>query len=145
VSNDAEWIRRYRAALNEADAGKRLTRIDEAERTLKQALRQAIERGDSDHRHRISEALHHLTLLRKDIQEERSEMSNKIERSGCRFSMKSMDGKLQIEMELFHATVPTLASVNLSFEVLKGIKPEQARELIDKMNDVIIGVALAPK
>jgi hypothetical protein len=47
VSNDAEWIRRYRAALNEADAGKRLTRIDEAERTLKQALRQAIERGDS--------------------------------------------------------------------------------------------------
>jgi hypothetical protein len=145
VSNDVEWIRRYRAALNEADASKRLTRIDEAERTLKQALRQAIEKGDSEHRHRISEALHHLTLLRKDIQEERSEMSNKIERSGCRFSMKSMDGKLQIEMELFHATVPTLASVNLSFEVLRGIKPEQARDLVDKMNDVIIGVALAPK
>ena len=48
-------------------------------------------------------------------------------------------------MELFHSTVPTLASVNLSFEVLRGITPEQARELVDKMNDVIIGVALAPK
>src|SRR2546430_17149685 len=40
----------------------RLTRIEEAERALKQALRLAIEKGDSDQRHRISEALHHLTL-----------------------------------------------------------------------------------
>jgi hypothetical protein len=145
VSNELEWIGQYRAALNEADASKRLTRIDEAERTLKQALRRAIEKGDSEHRHRISEALHHLSLLRKQIQEKRSEKSNQIERSGCRFSMKNIDGKLQIEMELFHATVPTLASVNLSFELLRGIQPERARELVDKMNDVIIGVALAPK
>ena len=72
-------------------------------------------------------------------------MSNKIERSGCRFHMKSSDGRHQIEMEIFHATVPTLASVNLSFELLRGINPEQARELVDKMNDVIIGVALTPK
>jgi hypothetical protein len=68
VSNDLEWIRQYRAALNEADPSKRLTRIDEAERTLKQALRQAIEKGDSDQRHAISEALHHMTFLREDIQ-----------------------------------------------------------------------------
>jgi hypothetical protein len=39
--------------------------------------------------------------------------------------------------------VPTLASVNLSFEVLSGIKPEQAR--VEKMNDVLIGVVLRPK
>jgi hypothetical protein len=57
VSSDLEWIGQYRAALNEADASKWLTRIDEAERTLKQALRRAIEKGDSDQRHRISEAL----------------------------------------------------------------------------------------
>jgi hypothetical protein len=49
VSNELEWIGQYRAALNEADASKRLTRIDEAERTLKQALRRAIEKGDSEH------------------------------------------------------------------------------------------------
>ncbi len=70
MSNDIEWIRQYRAALNESDPGKRLRRIEEAERVLKQALRLAIEKGDSDQGHRISEALHHLTLLRKDIQEE---------------------------------------------------------------------------
>jgi hypothetical protein len=57
--------------------------------------------------------------------------------------MTSSKGKAQIEMELFHATVPTLASVNLSFEVLSGIKPEQAR--VEKMNDVLIGVVLRPK
>jgi hypothetical protein len=145
VSNELDWIGQYRAALNEADARKRLTRVEEAERTLKQALRRAIDNGDSEQRHRIAEALHHLTLLRKDTQEERSEMSNKIERSGCRFHMRSSDGRHQIEMEIFHATVPTLASVNLSFELLRGINPEQARELVDKINNVIIGVALTPK
>ena len=145
MSDDLVWGRQYRAALNEADASKRLTRIEEAERALKQALRQAIENSDSDQRHAISEALHHLNLLRSDIQQKGSEMPEKLERGGCRFHVKSSEGKLQIEMELFHTTVPTLASVTLSFEVLSGIKPEQARELVEKMNDVIIGVVLTPK
>ncbi len=56
-------------------------------------------------------------------------MSDKIERSGCRFRVKSSDGNLEIETELFHATVPTLASVNLGFEVLRGIKPEHENSL----------------
>ena len=47
MSDDLVWGRQYRAALNEADASQRLTRIEEAERVLKQALRQAIENGDS--------------------------------------------------------------------------------------------------
>jgi hypothetical protein len=143
MSADLEWVRQYRAALNEADARKRLARIEEAERALKQALRQAIEKGDSDERHRISEALHHLNLLPRD--EKGSQLPKGIERGGCRFRMTSSEGKAQIEMELFHATVPTLASVNLSFEVLSGIKPEQARDLVEKMNDVLIGVVLRPK
>ena len=108
MSNDLEWIRQYRAALNESDPGKRLTRIEEAERALKQALRLAIEKGDSDQRHRISEALHHLTLLRMDIQEDRSQMSNKIERSGCRFSIKSIDASSRLKWNCF--TLPYLRS-----------------------------------
>jgi hypothetical protein len=144
VSNELDWIRQYRAALNEADASKRLAPIEEAERTLKRALRLAIEKGDSDQRHAIAEALHQLSLLREPCQEERN-MNEKIERSGCRFSVKNIEGRVEIQVELFHATVPTLASANLSFEVLRGIKPEQARALVDKMNDVIVGVALTPK
>jgi len=34
-------------------------------------------------------------------------MSDRIERSGCRFRVKSSDGNLEIETELFHSTAPT--------------------------------------
>ena len=64
-----DWLGQYRAALNETDASKRLTRIQGAERTLKVALRRAIENGDSAQRHAISEALRHLNLLQTYIQE----------------------------------------------------------------------------
>jgi hypothetical protein len=38
-----------------------------------------------------------------------------------------------------------LAAVTLSFEVLSGITIEQARDLIEKMNDQIVGVVVTPK
>ena len=142
--DDLEWVRFYRAALNETDASKRITRIEEAERTLKVALRQAIENGDSAQRHAISEALRHLNQLHTYVQEG-GKMPEKIERGGCRFHPKRSEGKLEIEMELFHATVSRLASATLSFELLSGIKPEQARDLVEKMNDLIIGIVLTPK
>ena len=50
-----------------------------------------------------------------------------------------------IEMEMFHNTVPHLAAVSLSFEMLSGITLEQTRDLIEKMNDHVIGVVVAPK
>jgi len=34
-------------------------------------------------------------------------MSDRIERSGCRFRVNSSDGNLEIETELFHSTAPT--------------------------------------
>jgi len=139
-----DWLGQYRAALNETDASKRLTRIQGAERTLKVALRQAIENGDSAQRHAISEALRHLNLLHTYIHEG-GKTPEKIERGGCRFHPKRSEGKLEVEMELFHATVSRLASATLSFELLSGIKPEQARDLVEKMNDLIIGIVLTPK
>jgi hypothetical protein len=71
MSADLEWVELYREALNEADSGKRPTRIEEAERSLKQALRHAVETGDSDQRRAISEALHELGVLKKGLEEER--------------------------------------------------------------------------
>jgi hypothetical protein len=69
-----------------------------------------------------------------------------IERGSCRFSLrKTSEGKPIIEMELFHNTVPHLAGVKLSFEVLSGITIEQTRDLIEKMNDQIVGVVVTPK
>src|SRR5439155_27282892 len=43
-----DWIKLYRAVLKESDTQKRLAQIEEAERVMKQALRSAVEEGDSD-------------------------------------------------------------------------------------------------
>jgi hypothetical protein len=69
-----------------------------------------------------------------------------VERGSCRFTLrKTSEGKPVIEMEMFHKTVPHLAAVTLSFEVLSGITVVQTRDLIEKMNDQIIGVVVTPK
>ena len=72
MSDDTRWFSQYRAALDESDPGKRLTRIEEAERALKQALRRTVEKGGSDQTRTISEGLHHLTLMRNDTEKEQS-------------------------------------------------------------------------
>jgi len=41
--------------------------------------------------------------------------------------------------------VSSLSPVTLGFEVLSGITVEQARELVEKMNDYIVGVIVTPK
>jgi len=58
---------------------------------------------------------------------------------------KTSEGKPLIVMELFHETVPHLSRITLAFEVLSGITLEQTRELIEKMNDQIVGVMVTPK
>ena len=68
-----------------------------------------------------------------------------VERGSCRFNLrKTSEGKALIEMEMFHNTVPHLAAVRISFEVLSGITIEQTRDLIEKMNDQIVGVVVTP-
>jgi hypothetical protein len=68
------------------------------------------------------------------------------ERGSCRFNLrKNSEGKPVIEMELFHNTVLHLAGVKLSFEVLSGTTVEQTRNLIEKMNDQIVGVVITQK
>jgi hypothetical protein len=69
-----------------------------------------------------------------------------VERGSCRFNLrKTSEGRPMIEMEMFHNTVSHLAAVTLSFEMLSGITLEQTRDLIEKMNDHVIGVVVAPK
>ena len=69
-----------------------------------------------------------------------------VERGSCRFNLrKTSEGKPLIEMELFHNTVSHLVAVTVSFKVLSGITLEQTRDLIEKMNDQIVGVVVTPK
>jgi hypothetical protein len=63
---------------------------------MKNALRLAVEEGDSDQQHAISEGLHHLGRLR-EINEPNVERGG-----GCRFNIKkTSNGKPLIEMKLF--------------------------------------------
>ena len=73
-------------------------------------------------------------------------MSKGVERGGCQFNLqKGSAGENLIQLEMFHTTVATLASITLSFEVMRGITADQVKKLLDMMNDQIIGVVVAPK
>ena len=69
---------------------------------------------------------------------------NSIERGGCRFSAAlTGDGKPTVAMELFHNTVPTLATSKIAFELLSGTTLAQAKALAEIMNERILGVVVA--
>ena len=73
-------------------------------------------------------------------------MTAKIERGACRFVATKMDkGNPVIKLELFHDTVSHLRSLSVGFEMLSGVTLEQARTLVDAMNERIIEVIVAPK
>ena len=50
-----------------------------------------------------------------------------------------------IRLELFHDTVSSLKGVKVGFEVLSGTTLDQARTLVDDINERIVGVIVTPK
>jgi hypothetical protein len=75
-----------------------------------------------------------------------SAMSSKPERSGTKFSLgRTDDGKPVIRLGLFHDTVSRLNGLSIGFELLSGTTPEQARILVDSINERVVGIIVAPK
>ena len=72
-------------------------------------------------------------------------MTLQTERSGSRFVANTNEGKPVIQLELFHDTVSSLRSLSLGLELLSGTTLQQARTLVDAMNERIIGVIVTPK
>ena len=72
-------------------------------------------------------------------------MTLRSERSGSRFVAKTDEGKAVIQLELFHDTVPGLKPLSIGFELLGGTTIEQARALVDAMNERIVGVIVTQK
>jgi hypothetical protein len=71
-------------------------------------------------------------------------MNLRIERSGCRFAVRTTDSVPAIDLELFH-DVPSIETISVSFELLSGVSLEQAKTLVNAMNERIVGVAVFPK
>ena len=68
------------------------------------------------------------------------------QRASCRFkAVADTDGKPVIKLELFHQTVPLLASMDLEFELLSGTTLAQARQLADAINERILSVVAKPQ
>jgi hypothetical protein len=78
-------------------------------------------------------------LLRKPFK-----MTLKRERSGCRFLVEETGEGPEIKLELFH-DAPSLKGFSIGFEMLRGVTLAQARNLIEAMNERIIGVIVTPK
>lgn len=72
-------------------------------------------------------------------------MTLNVERGGIRFAVKTVEDKAFIQLDLFHDTVPSLNELSVGFELLRGVTLEQARTLVDAMNERIVGIVVAPK
>jgi hypothetical protein len=54
--------------------------------------------------------------------------------------MGKQGGSTVIEVRLHHDIIPALKGVQVNFELLNGISPEQARKILDVLNENVIGV-----
>ncbi len=82
-----------------------------------------------------------IRLIRKPYK-----MTLKAERSGTRFVVaNSESGSPQIRLELFHDTVASLKSVTIAFETLSGTRVEQVKQLVDAMNERIVGIVVTAR
>ena len=81
-----------------------------------------------------------IRLIRKPYK-----MTLRTERSGGRFVAKADDGTPVIQLELFHDTVPGLKAISIAFELLRGTTVQQAKALVEAMNERIVGVIVTPK
>ena len=50
-----------------------------------------------------------------------------------------------IQLELFHDTVSGMRAISVGFELLSGVALDQAKILVDAMNERIVGVVVTPK
>ncbi len=66
--------------------------------------------------------------------------TTKIERAGVGFGIGRQSGSIVIEVRPHHDTISALRGVQVSFELLNGTTLEQAKKILDVLNETVIGV-----
>jgi hypothetical protein len=66
--------------------------------------------------------------------------TDKIERAGVGFGIGRQGGPIVVEVRLHHDTISALKGVRIDFELLNGITLEQAKKILDVLNENVIGV-----
>jgi hypothetical protein len=65
----------------------------------------------------------------------------KTDRSNCQFLVQQApDDKAVIVVQLLHETIPALKNAVVGFDLLGGIRVEQARQLVDLLNEYVLNV-----
>ena len=66
--------------------------------------------------------------------------TEKIQRAGVSFGIGRQGGLVVVEVRPHHDTISALKGVQVSFELLNGVTLEQARKILDVLNENVIGV-----
>ncbi len=69
--------------------------------------------------------------------------TTKIERAGVGFGIGRQGGSIIVEVRPHHDTISALRGVQVGFELLNGITLEQAKKILDVLNENVIGVLVA--
>lgn len=71
---------------------------------------------------------------------------SKTARSNCRFAVQqTSDGKPVIVVQLYQDTIPGLANTILGFDLLGGMRAEQAKKLADTLNEHVLDLFVSER
>ncbi len=67
--------------------------------------------------------------------------STKTYRSNCQFLVQqTQDHKVVVVVQLLHETIPALRNAVVGFDLLGGIRVEQATQLVNLLNEYVLNV-----
>jgi hypothetical protein len=66
--------------------------------------------------------------------------TTKVERAGVNFGIGRQGGSIILEVHTHHDVISALRGVQVGFELLNGITAEQAKKILDVLNENVIGV-----
>jgi len=65
--------------------------------------------------------------------------ATKVERAGVGFAIGRQGGASVVEVHLHHDTISVLRGAQVSFELLNGTTPQQAKKILDVLSENLIG------
>ena len=65
----------------------------------------------------------------------------KTDRSNCRFNVQQgSEGKVLLVVQLYQDTIPLLKDVSLGFDLLGGMRVEEARKVAEVLNEHVLDI-----
>jgi hypothetical protein len=68
--------------------------------------------------------------------------TGKIEKAGISFGISRQPGPIVVEVRPHHDTITAFKGVQVAFELLNGITLDQAKKILDVLNENVVGVVV---